>query len=87
MTDTPETKDAYQLRYGEGAMAHEIRRAQTMEKLERERDHWRNEHDRVVREYQHRLVVIGISVIDATSYPESAIGDGSSDTNTEPMDQ
>ena len=42
------------------------------EELERERDQWRNEHDRVVREYQHRLVVIGISVIDATSYPENA---------------
>lgn len=40
-------------------------------KLERERDQWRNEHDRVVREFQHRLTVIGISVIDATSYPEN----------------
>ena len=40
-------------------------------KLERERDQWRNEHDRVVREYQHRLMVIGISVINATSYPEN----------------
>jgi len=40
-SDTPETKDAYQQRDGEGAMAHEIRRAQTMEKLERERDELR----------------------------------------------
>lgn len=40
-------------------------------KMERERDQWRNEHDRVVREFQHRLTVIGISVIDATSYPEN----------------
>ncbi len=36
--DTPETKDAYKQRDGEGALAHEIRRAQTMEKLERERN-------------------------------------------------
>ena len=56
-------------------------------KLVKERDQWRNEHDRVVREFQHRLTVIGISVIDATSYPESTIGDGSPDTNTKPMDQ
>ena len=41
-------------------------------KLERERNQWRNEHDRVVREYQHRLMVIGTSVIEATSYPENA---------------
>ncbi len=45
--------------------------ADRMEQLERERDEWMNEHDRVVREYQHRLMVIGISVIDATSYPEN----------------
>jgi hypothetical protein len=36
-----------------------------------ERDQWRNEHDRVVHEYQHRMMVIGISVINATSYPEN----------------
>lgn len=42
MKDTPETKDAYQQRDGEDAMAHEIRRAQTMEKLERERDEARD---------------------------------------------
>ncbi len=41
-------------------------------KLERERNQWRNEHDRVVREYQHRLMVIGTSVIAATHYPENA---------------
>jgi hypothetical protein len=41
-------------------------------RMERERNQWRNEHDRVVREYQHRLMVIGTSVIDATSYPENA---------------
>lgn len=38
VNDTPETKDAYQWRDGEGALAHEIRRAKTMEKLERERN-------------------------------------------------
>ena len=43
-------------------------------KIERERNHWRNKHDRVVREYQHRLMVIGTSVIEATSYPENAGG-------------
>jgi hypothetical protein len=36
-----------------------------------ERDQWRNEHDRVVHEYQHRMMVIGISVIDATRYPQN----------------
>ncbi len=41
------------------------------EKLERDRNHWRDEHDRVVREYQHRLMVIGTSVIEATNYPEN----------------
>ena len=40
-------------------------------RMERERNQWRNEHDRVVREYQHRLMVIGTSVIEATSYPEN----------------
>ena len=33
---------------------------------------WRDEHDRVVREYQHRLMVIGASAVEATSYPENA---------------
>ena len=36
-----------------------------------ERDQWRNEHDRVVHEYQHRMMVIGMSVIEATHYPEN----------------
>ena len=58
-----------------------------LDQTRNERDQWRNEHDRVVREFQHRLTVIGISVIDATSYPESALGDGPPDTNTKPMDQ
>jgi hypothetical protein len=40
-------------------------------KLEKDRNHWRNEHDRVVREYQHRLMVIGTSVIEASSYPSN----------------
>jgi hypothetical protein len=47
-----------------------------------ERDQWRNEHDRVVHEYQHRMMVIGMSVIDATSYPESSMGDGSPSQNS-----
>jgi hypothetical protein len=37
---------------------------------QRERDEWRNEHDRVVREYQHRLRVLAASVFAATDYPE-----------------
>jgi len=35
-----------------------------------ERDEWRDEHDRVVREYQHRLCVLAASLINATDYPE-----------------
>ena len=76
-TDTPETDQAeresiaaYIEAYGPDALfpcdGYDHAR-----KLERERDQWRNEHDRVVREFQHRLTVIGISVIDATSYPEN----------------
>ena len=42
------------------------------QELERERDEWRNEHDRVVREYQHRLTVLATSAIEATNYPENA---------------
>ena len=38
VADTPETKDAYKQRNGEGALDHEIRRARTMEKLERQRN-------------------------------------------------
>lgn len=44
-------------------------------RMEADRNRWRNEHDRVVREYQHRLMVIGTSVIEATSYPENAGSD------------
>ena len=40
-------------------------------RVEWERNHWRNEHDRVVREYQHRLMVLGTSVIEASTYPEN----------------
>ena len=40
--------------------------------MERERNQWRNEHDRVVREYQHRLTVLATSAIEATNYPENA---------------
>ncbi len=39
-------------------------------KLERERNYWRNEHDRVVAEYQHRLTALATSAIAATNYPE-----------------
>ena len=38
---TPETADAYKQRDGEGALDHEIRRAKTMENLERQRDELR----------------------------------------------
>jgi len=67
-TDTPET-DA--LGYIPTDIAPAWPLVEHSRKLERERDHWRNEHDRVVREYQHRLMVIGTSVIEATSYPEN----------------
>lgn len=40
-------------------------------KMERERDHWRKEHDRVVCEYQHRLVTLATSAIEASHYPEN----------------
>ena len=85
MTDTPETNAAKRpqgLRacadgldvnpdkvFAQKCMRHA---ADRIEQLERERDQWRNEHDRVVREYQHRLVVIGISVMEAAHYPENA---------------
>jgi len=41
-------------------------------KMEADRDHWRNEHDRVVRKYQHRLMELATSAITASHYPENA---------------
>jgi hypothetical protein len=83
-TDTPETDGEWNRLACQDHPEFERNLADFTRKLERERDQWRNEHDRVVREFQHRLMVIGISVIKATSYPESAISDGSPDTNTQP---
>lgn len=40
-------------------------------KMEADRDHWRNEHDRILREFQHRLTVLATSAIEATHYPEN----------------
>lgn len=34
-------------------------------------DFWRNEHDRILREFQHRLTVLATSAIEATHYPET----------------
>ena len=72
MTDTPETDGIVEQCYRQINVPTNPIPADFARKLERERDEWRNEHDRVVREFQHRLVVIGISVIEATSYPENA---------------
>jgi hypothetical protein len=36
-----------------------------------QRDEWRNEHDRVVREYQHRLCSLATAALEASNYPES----------------
>ena len=44
-------------------------------KLERERNYWRKEHDRVVCEYQHRLMELATSAITASHYPENAGSD------------
>lgn len=51
ITDTPETEDSYQQRDGEDAFAHAVRRAQTMEKLERER----NEARAMARDQRNQL--------------------------------
>ena len=71
MTDTPETDGIVEQCYRQINVPTNPIHADFARKLERERDQWRNEHDRVVREFQHRLTVIGISVIDTTSYPEN----------------
>jgi len=83
-TDTPETDGEWNRLACQDHPEFERNLANFTRKLERERDQWRNEHDRVVREFQHRLMVVGMSVIEATSYPESSMGDGSPDTNTQP---
>jgi ElaB/YqjD/DUF883 family membrane-anchored ribosome-binding protein len=87
-TDTPRTNEALATILESDGYLSEDNAPEVLVKLsrtlERERDQWRNEHDRVVREFQHRLMVVGVSVIEATSYPESAISDGSPDTNTQP---
>ena len=36
-----------------------------------QRDEWRNEHDRVVREYQHRFTALATAALEASNYPES----------------
>ena len=43
-----------------------------MRQMEIDRNHWRAEHDRVVREYQHRLMTLATAAIGATNYPENA---------------
>ena len=74
-SDTPETDTAVKTwRDPETGKRNRMVPAGLSRKIERERNHWRNEHDRVVREYQHRLMVIGTSVIEATSYPENVKG-------------
>ena len=53
-----------------------VRATDALEKcreLERDADHWRNEHDRILREFQHRLTVLATSAIEATHYPENEI--------------
>ena len=68
MSDTPETDNALQgvwYRGDHGSAIPELCR-----RLERERDHWRSEHDRVTREFQHRLVTLATAMIEASTYPE-----------------
>ena len=81
-TDTPETDGEWNRLACQDHPEFERNLADFARKLERERDQWRNEHDRVVHEYQHRMMVIGMSVIEATSYPESATCDGSPSQNS-----
>ena len=81
-TDTPETDGERNRLACQDHPEFERNLADFARKLERERDQWRNEHDRVVHEYQHRMMVIGMSVIEATSYPESATCDGSPSQNS-----
>ncbi len=66
MSNTPET-DAHQAQDG---MAHDWLWREFARKLERQRNEWRDEHDRILREYQHRLMMLATSAIEATKYPE-----------------
>ena len=82
-SDTPETDAAVKTwRDPETGKRNRMVPAGLSRKIERERNHWRNEHDRVVREYQHRLTVLATSAIEATHYPENADAMASADEKT-----
>jgi polyhydroxyalkanoate synthesis regulator phasin len=74
-TDTPRTNEALAAILDKDGYLSEDNAPDVLVKLcrtmERERDQWRNEHDRVVREFQHRLTVLATSAIEATHYPEN----------------
>lgn len=39
--------------------------------IKEQRDYWRTEHDRILREYQHRLMTVATFAIESIDYPEN----------------
>ena len=74
-SSTPET-DAYTSRYDQPPETVMVP-SRFAKKLERERNYWRKEHDRVVCVYQHRLMELATSAITASHYPENVKGHAS----------
>jgi len=55
-----------------------------VQRLRIERDEWKRKHDRILNEFQHRLMNLAISAVNATAYPEKlATNDNNSETLTE----